>query len=247
VKRITLAISAAFLLFGSAFAPREACLAAPLAQRWPHGDPEVVVRSILAQPAYRTAPATADRLPEPTIWDRLQHWIGERIRDLLERFAHLFHGARGAGKPLGVLLLIVSGAALLVLLVRLLTRLTNRSRSPVARNGSEALSTERSAAVWHALSLETASQGRYGAAVAALFMAALRLLDERRILAFDAARTPNEYRRRIARTLATASPAFDQLALCFVRATYAQILPERAVYDTAARAYVAFSSEIPVS
>ena len=214
---------------------------------WPHGDPEIVIRGILAQQAYRTAALTNDHPPEPTIWDRLREWLGSRMQDLLERFAHLFHGVRGAGRMTAILFLIASGAALTVLLVRLFTRLMNRSRPAKASQGGQALPTERGAAAWYALSLEAASQGRYGAAVSALFMAALRLLDERRILAFDAARTPNEYRRRIGSALAAASPAFDQLASCFVRATYARTLPQRADYDTAAVAYGVFAAELSAS
>jgi Domain of unknown function (DUF4129) len=237
MKRAPLVWFAALLL---AAAPQ-------LEKNWPRGDPDIVVRAILAQPAYRSAAPTSAQLPEPTLWDRLRHWLGERLQDILVHIAYFFQGARGAGRTAEVLVLIAAGASVLLLLVRLITRSLNRSQPvkvSLSKHGAQAV---RGGAAWHALSLEAASQGRYGEAVSALFMAALRLLDERRILAFNAASTPNEYRRRIAAALAPASPAFDQLASCFVRATYVRTAPERVVYDTAARAYIVFVSELPVS
>lgn len=137
----------------------------------------------------------------------------------------------------------VGGAVLVLLVVRMGSLYVRRP----PRQGSlgEALPPQRDADAWRALSEFEAEKGRYGAAVAALFMAALRLLDERGVFPFDPARTPNEYRRLIACALAAASPAFDRLASCFVRATYASGLPLPAEYETAAAAYVAFTSQIP--
>jgi hypothetical protein len=145
----------------------------------------------------------------------------------------------------GDLILIAAGVTFFWLLTRLFVRVLRRSeRSRAPAEKLESLLEERDSAAWRALAADAASQGRYGASVSALFMAALRLSDERRVVAYDAARTPNEYRRRIAEALASASPAFDQLTSCFVRAVYGALLPERALYDTAACAYVAFAKEV---
>jgi hypothetical protein len=255
MKRAPLVCFAALLLAaspvacGASLAARQVqhFLESAVGRNWPQGDPDIVVRAILAQPAYRSAAPTNAHLPEPTMWDRLRYWLGERMRDILVRLAYFFQGTRGAGKTAAVLVLIVAAASVLLLLVRLITRSLNRSRAVQASLSKQEATAVRGGGAWHALSLEAASQGRYGEAVSALFMAALRLLDERRILAFDAARTPNEYRLRIAGALAAASPAFDHLASCFVGATYARTAPERVVYDTAARAYGVFVSELPVS
>lgn len=247
MKRALLVWRAAVLFIAWMVASRAAPAATHMGRHWPHGDPQIVVRGILAQPAYRMAATTNDHLPDLTLWDRLRYWLGERMGDILKRLALVFRGARGAGKLSAILLLIASGAALLILLLRPLTWLMNSSRLVKVPNAKQRLPTERGAVAWHALSLEAASQRRYGAAVSALFMAALRLLDERRILAFDAARTPNEYQRRIAGVVAAASPAFNQLVSCFVRTTYARTLPQRADYDSAADAYVAFTSELSAS
>jgi hypothetical protein len=79
----------------------------------------------------------------------------------------------------------------------------------------------------------------YAGAIAALFGAALAELDARGLVAFDATRTPGEYRRLVRRARAQASVPFDDLAERFVRALYAPERPQPADYEAAERALAA--------
>jgi hypothetical protein len=215
------------------------------AVRWLHGDPNLIVRKILEQSVYH-GEITSAQPPEPTLWERLWAWIVEHGHQFFEqfvRFLSLFQGSRGAETTLEFIMFGIGGAVLVWLVVRMGS--LHVRRLPRGEALGEALPPQRDADAWRRLSEREAEKGRYAAAVAALFMAALRLLDERGVFTFDPARTPNEYRRLIARALTAASPAFDRLASCFVRATYASGLPLPGEYETASAAYVAFASEVP--
>jgi hypothetical protein len=219
----------------------------PHSALWPRGDPDVLVRTILQQPAYHVEHIDAERVQEETIWGKLWNWLKAFLIRLLLRFIFWmssFPAVHGASKLLGILLLVTAGIAFLVLAVRSLMWMFGFSRRPRLDEKSVRLSPERAASAWYALASEEALRGCYRAAVCALFMAALRLLDERSVLAFDAAKTPNEYRSCVAGLSATAAPAFDELAFCFVQAMYGSGTPERATYDTATRAYVAFAAKV---
>lgn len=212
---------------------------------WPHGDPNAVVQKILAQPAYHTETTTRSA-PARSIWEQLWDWIVEQWHAFLHqlaRFLGSFQGARGAG-TIVELLLLVAGGVILVFFVARMGSLFARRHSSLPGALGEALPLERDAAAWLALSKQGAKLGNFQAAVAALFMAALRLLDERGVISFDSARTPNEYRTLLARARAAASPAFDRLTSCFVRATYASDSPPSTEYETAEAAYEAFALEV---
>jgi hypothetical protein len=214
---------------------------------WPGGDPDVLVRTILRQSAYHAENVDAARVQEETIWEELWDWCRAFLGKLLARFIFWissFPAVRGASKLLGILLLATAAIAFLILAVRLVMWIFRFSPARRLEEKSARSSPERSASAWYALASEEALQGRYRAAVCALFMAALRLLDERSVLVFDVAKTPNEYRKCVAELAATAAPAFDELSFCFVRAMYASGIPEQPIYDRAVRAYVAFVAKV---
>jgi hypothetical protein len=211
------------------------------AARWPHGDPDRVAGEVLEQPAYRV-PATADHPPQPTVLEQLETWLRHWLSTHLGFLHRLFTGVRGTGEVLELVVLIACGIALVVVgaraLVMLARRATSANESPSAVTMLPEL---RTAAQWRDLATATAAEGRYEAAIAALFMAALRLLDEHGVVVFDAARTPGEYRRLVRRTLDRAAPAFDGLAARFVSVTYGAHEANHEDYHAVQRSYGAFA------
>jgi hypothetical protein len=208
---------------------------------WPQGDPQRVIREILKQAEYRVATNGAESDAHRTIWSLIREWIADHIIAVLrDAYQHMQFLSRmhGAARIAAILWLVVVGGVIAWLCARPIARLFASRRGRVREDRQEFF-TERTAAEWSALSREEAAFGRYGAAVSALFMAALRLLDEHAVVAFDAARTPNEYRTRLRSGLSAASPAYDELAGCFVRAVYGSTIPEQVLYDKAASAYIA--------
>jgi hypothetical protein len=206
---------------------------------WPHGDPGAVARTILAQPAYRTAPA-ASAPAGPSLWDLLTQFLAR----LFKPFFTWLHGVSGGSKPLGMLLGYVLAALVAAGLVYLILRIVNalasgRTGAVSARRGADAgaLVLSRSTADWRALAERAAAAGNYAAAIAALFSAALALLDESALVPFDAARTPGEYRRLLRRSMAAASEPFDALADAFVRAAFDERPVSGDDYARALRAY----------
>jgi hypothetical protein len=216
--------------------------AAPACARsWPQGDPDAVVRSVLAQAAYRTE-KTAAQPPQPTLLEQIWKAVRTWLRAHLGFVRRLFHGARATGNLLGVIALVAVGAALIAIGARLVALLA-RPKAPVNDEGTglPALGRARSAAQWRAFAMEAAARAEYNAAVTALFLAALQLLDESGVLHFDAARTPGEYRRLVRSALRGGAPAFDGLAGGFLNVTYGERRAGLEEYDAAQRSYAAFA------
>ena len=214
---------------------------------WPHGDPSVVVRGILATAPYRhTIVATTDK-PSPNVLEILWNWFREHVLRPLFHWldAHLSHAFGGAaGKAGSVLVYAIIGIAALVLafaIYRLVVAFARSgSKDSIATGERLTLADLPSSAQWRARAAEAARAGDYGRAIAALFTAALATLDERAIVAFDATRTPGEYRRLVRRARATAADPFNDLSGRFVRAAYAEVVTTADDYAQAERAFAAF-------
>jgi hypothetical protein len=226
IARIGLVCALCAFLTGAAFA----------APPWPHGDPNIVVRSVLAQPAFRDASGTADR----SALQRLLQILGDRLRQL---FRWLLRGANGSATWLGVTLGYVTlslavAAAAFALASALLSRSWARSRTALRGRAAplEQMTPER----LREQAASMAEAGEFAFAIALLFRGALLALDRAAIVAFDASRTPGEYRRLVRRALSLASSSFDDLAARFVRASFASAAPLRPDYEAAARAYATF-------
>ena len=215
------------------------------AGRWPHGDPDGVIRRVLAQPAYRTE-KTVDQPPALTVFEKVEKAVRAWLHEHFAVVRRLFHGARATGNVLGVLALVALGAALIAVGARLAGTLL-RPQVPLRDDGTalQNLGRSRSAVQWRAFALEAAARGDHNAAVSALFLAALHLLDEGGVLHFDAARTPGEYRRLVRSTLSRGAPAFDGLANGFVNVTYGERRAGHEECDAAQRSYAAFVPLVP--
>ncbi len=215
-----------------AFTPGSAAAAdAP----WPH-DPNAVVRSVLAQPAYRSAPVTTDKKPQESLWDQFWSWVREQLKNLFGPIARAVRGVSGAATVAGVILTVAAVLAFGFVLVWLgLAFVAPKRRTPRNFIGKP-LAPRRTFAEWRAAALAFAARGEYARAIAALFGAALTLLDERGLVPFDAARTPGEYRRLVRRTRSDASLPFDDLTAGFVHAAYSGVPAARDDFDDAERA-----------
>jgi hypothetical protein len=168
---------------------------------WPHGDPRAVAHAVLADPRFRSA---LDAPPGKSWWDYVSdalRWWWNRLFDPLSHAIGNDLVTRGIG--IGVLVLVL--AFLVFVAVRFAKRL--RLRRPARESVAvAALEAESDARTLLARALAAAAAGRHHEAAALLWSSALRALDERGRVRFDAARTPGEWRR------AVRDPAFDALA-----------------------------------
>jgi len=217
------------------------------AAEWPRGDPNVTIRSVLAQPAFRDAHAAPAAPSAIARWmAAVRAWASDIVR-WLYRGAQDAHGLR--------LVAIVAAACLLALVVvvacmlaiagfaLVLERLESGllSGSVLRRQAGAVSPIETEPPALRRDAAAAAAAGDYGRAIALLFRAALLDLDRAAIVTFDAARTPGEYRRLVRRALRAASAPFDELAVLFVHASFGTAPSCRVDYEAADRAYGAFA------
>lgn len=208
---------------------------------WPHGDPNVVVRGVLAQPAFRTAGVTSRAKPPASFFGFAWNWFVDHVlRRIFPPLAHALAASRGIGTALGVVLIVCALGALGFALVRLALAFVRRAEAPGLGGASVALAGRRTPGAWRAAAAAAAARGDYAPAIAALFSAALAMLDVRALVAFDAARTPGEYRRLVRRAACEAALPFDELSERYVRAAYAAASPSATDFAAAERALAAF-------
>jgi hypothetical protein len=210
---------------------------------WPRGDPNVVAERVLADSAYRSVRPAAAVPPRPSLLGDALKWTWHHlIAPLLHPLAHALAATRGAGTVTGFILVAAALLGLAFVAFRFALALAAGPASAGRRSGpGRALEFARGASEWRALARAFAGQGEYARAIAALFSAALAELDERAVVAFDAARTPGEYRRLVRRARAAAATPFDELSERFNRALYAADPPAAAEYAAAERALAALA------
>ena len=205
-------------------------------------DPAAIVRDVLAQPAYR-AVATTSVQRDPTLLNKILDWIGERISAAWTTFFRALRGAKDAGAAFGIALIIAVLALLVLVVVRLVTFFAAGSAPRPADARAAALVPRTSAAEWLARAREAAGRGEYGSAIAALFNAALRCLDERGDVPYDAARSPAEYRALVRARVAGGAPHFETIARRFILATFSRATPQREDYEAALSAYAVLAAD----
>lgn len=177
---------------------------------WVHGDPVAVARAILREPRFRRA---TEPPAQPSWWDRLLDWVGSLWHRLVASMHHLRGGERIAD-VIGTLVLVAVLCAFAVIAVRYVRR-TARLAPPRTTVAADALDDTLDAAALRAHAADAAGAGRFRDAAALLWTSALRALDERGRVRYDAARTPGEWRR------AVRDPEFDLLARDAVAALFA--------------------------
>lgn len=217
---------------------------------WPHGDPGVVVRDVLAGAAYRHAPVTHAKPPDPSLWQTLWAWFLDHVlRPIFGPIGQALGSA--SGSRVGVLLVVLAMLAVLALVAFAVYRLVAKfERATRARSGppgrATSLGSPRDATTWRAIAADAAARGEYARAIAALFAAALAVLDERAVVRFDPARTPGEYRRAVRLERASAADDFDELARRFVFAAYASDRSDADAFAQAERAFERFEAFGPI-
>ena len=201
-------------------------------------DPNVVIKAILAEPAFRQAVRTTSVAPPKSWWELLLEWLGHWLAPLWRPIERVLSAGQGVGTVVGFVLIALVLAALAVLVFRLASLIIAPAlaRRGGAVGSSRPLEVEQSPETWRRRAGEFAARGDYRRGIAALFAAALAVLDARDVVRFDAARTPGEYRRLVRRARCAAAPPFDELTERFVHATYAPAAPQAADFETAARA-----------
>ena len=167
---------------------------------WPHGDPREIARGILADPRFHV-PAEKN---SPSWWSWLLDELGKWWNRLWEPLRNAI-GNQWLAHAIGITVLVVVLAFLAFVIVRFARGLRVRRPARTSVTAS-ALPAEADARTLFALALAAAAEGRHHDAAALLWSSALRALDERGRIRYDAARTPGEWRR------AVRDPAFDALA-----------------------------------
>lgn len=199
----------------------------------------MLIREILAHPEYRRSTVASVHDASP---------LFALLQSVLDFFTHLlkpvFDGSHTQG--LGILVVVLVYVAVLGAVIYLVLALVEalagwspfRDRSGLA--ATQAL--EKTAPL--ALRREAAAayeRGEFGRAIALLFRAALFALDRAAVVAFDAARTPGEYRGLVRRALPAQAPPFEDLSRRFVRASFAATATRPEDYDAAEAAYAEFA------
>jgi len=222
-------------------AQTQLALARPPSSAFPAGDPNLVVRRILAQPAF-AAPSTTSTPPKPSLLQRAWSWAVEQVRKIFDPIRKALRGTSRAATALGVAIITAAIAVLAIALARIITFALLRHTPAPRRPAGEAIEFEQTAAEWRALAESFAKAGAYDAAIAALWIGALRLLDERGSVRFDPARAPGEYRRIVRVTRAALANAFEMLATRYVRASFSREGVDRGDYEAASHAYVSLEA-----
>lgn len=167
---------------------------------WPHGDPRAVARAILADHRYQIAPQG----PAPkSLWQRAIEWLYDWWTKLMRPLGHAFGNDRFT-TIVGLIVLALALLFLIVVAVRF-ARVQWKRRARIQGGRASALQAVGDARTLFEQALAAAAAGRQREAAALLWASALRALDERGRIRFDAARTPGEWRR------AVHDPAFDRL------------------------------------
>lgn len=178
--------------------------------RWPHGDPAAVARAVLADPRFHAAAHG----PGPKSWWQL---LWEALAALWSRvFGPLgkLAGNDTVSAIVGGVVLLAAIGLLIYVAVRFGRRWTRAGLRRRADGAPSALDEGADARSLRARALDALAERRYHDAAALLWAAALRALDERGRVRYDASRTPGEWRRIVA------DPAFDALATDAVAAFF---------------------------
>jgi hypothetical protein len=217
-------------------------LAASPAPRQTHAsDPDAVVRQILAGPSYHAAATTAVKR-EPTLLSRLLDWIGDRVKEAWHSFFRALRGAKDASAAFGIGLIVALLALLVVVVARVVAFFAAGSQPQRGVIDLSAVVARTSAAQWLAQARAAAERGDYGAAIAALFNAALHLLDERRLVPYDPARSPAEYRALVRRHASEAADQFETIARRFLIASFSRSATGRDDYEATLHAYTTLAA-----
>lgn len=184
----------------------------------PRRDPAALARAILAEPDL------AHQQPKPIphekdLIERFFDWLDSILNKLFSGLRKATNLSVGASRSLLLVLLALASFGAIAVLIAIVKRRVERRIGPLAlaRIGEDAAATPAQLVI---AARARAERGDYATAIGLIFAAAVRALDERGIVAYDAARTPGEYRRAVRRSQTPSADAFDALTRGFVLAMY---------------------------
>jgi hypothetical protein len=201
---------------------------------WPHGDPRDVARAIVSDPRYTGI--TAAKRPAATPWERFVQWIGEQLDHFFRVVGHALGSENPWTRVVGFLTIAAAIGAVAYLVFRLVS--SYRALPPVGRSRTASVALgdhARTSRDLRAAAAAAATAGRFREAAGLYLLAAMRLLDERGTIAFDAARTAGEYRRLVR------EPNFDRLARGAVVALFDDAEPDATLIADLARSFETFA------
>jgi hypothetical protein len=193
---------------------------------WPKGDPRELAHRIVAEPGFQHA---AQRPGEKTWLDYVLDALQRLWDAIISPIRHLAGNGK-ASSVIGTVVLIAVVVLLGFVIARFARRVSWR-RAPRPGAAFAELGGGGDARSLLARALDAASAGRHHEAAALLWASALRALDERGRVRFDAARTPGEWRR------AVRDPSFDALARDAVTALFGERGADAALVERMRAAY----------
>ncbi|HEV2038276.1 MAG TPA: DUF4129 domain-containing protein, partial [Candidatus Eremiobacteraceae bacterium] len=199
-------------------------------------DPHAETVAILAQRAYQAGGAGPAPAPHETLLQRLVSWLRRKLGELIARIFGATASKPIVGQIVAVLYIALV-AAVAIYLISLLVSLLMRRSKPATLNVGAPLPERAQPDALYALGMAAANEGRYAQAISLLFQASLASFDAAGKLPYDGSLTAGEYRRAVRRTLAAASPYFDDIARAFVIAAFAERPISKAEFSAADAAY----------
>lgn len=201
----------------------------------PRRDPAILVRTILSEPDLAHQQAKP-KPHEKDLVERFFDWLNSALDKLFSGLRKATNLSESASQTLLLVLLALASFGAIAVLITVVKRRVERRIGPlgVARIGEDAAATP---AQLVDAARARAELGEYATAIGLLFTAAVRSLDEGGIVAFDAARTPGEYRRAVRRSQASLADSFDALTRGFVLAVYGTDTPDALAWAGALAAY----------
>ncbi|HKW45428.1 MAG TPA: DUF4129 domain-containing protein [Candidatus Eremiobacteraceae bacterium] len=201
------------------------------------------VATILAEPAFRTAPQSRPAAKtEPSwfarMWLAFLTWWGKLL-------GHAFVAAANTpifGNIAAFVLLILAPLILLILIIRIamvMAARPRRARGPTA-DGTP-LEVFTTAGETYDAACAAARRGAFGLAIALLFQAALVALDRSGRVPYDSARTAGEYRRAVRRSAAGMAGPFEALSKAFTYVAYAEAPADESDWRAADAAFASMS------
>jgi hypothetical protein len=203
------------------------------------GDPAVAARAIVGDPIFRHRPHATGPV-QKSLWETFWDFVGEQLDRLFRALFGKGKITRDAGSIVAFAVAVLAIGVLLALVARIVnTAMTQRRIAPLAVEDAG-----RDPARLLADADAAAAHGDFAGATIRAFVAGLLRLDRAGVVAYDATRTPNEYRRMVRSARPAAAEPFDALARAFVPAAYGDRPLDAMHYATARGAYDALARTV---
>ncbi len=202
--------------------------------------PKAVARDILSNHRLYHLEATPGN-PPPSTLERALHWAGQALQKILKPIFKNAHMPAQVLTWAGYVVIIAAMSAMVLLVVRVWLRLARRA---AALPSSTPLLPELATADLYAQACTCAERGDYGAALARLFQAALRTLEQAGIVDGRPAATVGECRNAVRFGNPRALGPFEVIARGFTTTLYAERPIAADDWNEARAAYIALGNRV---